>query len=76
MDLWGMEYVVGALGQPHRHIFGEEIRQQPCQLPRISRTVTSFSMIDVGNLLRSRSHADFRRLLVILQPTVTLDEKI
>ena len=75
MDLWNSNNVVGALDQPHCRIITEELRQQPRQRPGSSQAVNSFSMIDVGNLLRFRSQSDFRSLLAIWQLIVAVVAK-
>ena len=72
MDLWDSKNVVDALDQPHCRMIAKELRQQPRQRLRSSQAVNSFSMIDVGNLLRFRSQAGFRRLLAIWQLTVAV----
>ena len=75
IDLWNSKNVVDALGQPHCRVITEELRQQPRQQPRSSQAVNSFSMIDVGILLRFRSLAGLRSLMVIWRLTVAVIAK-
>ena len=72
MDLWDSKNIVDALDQTYCRMITEELRQQSHQRPRSSQAVNSFSKIDVGMLIISRSQAGFRRLLLIWQLTVAV----
>ena len=76
MDIWDLEDIVDALDQLCRHLITEEPSRPPRQRPRHSRTIESFSEIDVGNLFRFRSHGDLRRLLAVWQLPVAPNGKI
>ena len=67
MDIWDLVDIVDALDQLRRHLITEEPSQLPRRRPRHSRTIESFSQIDIGNLFRFRSHGDLRRLLAVRQ---------
>ena len=76
MDIWDLEDIVDALDQLRRHLITEEPSQLPRRRPRHSRTIESFSQIDIGNLFRFRSHGDLRRLLAVWQLPVAPNGKV